>query len=526
MRIFVKGDIDGFIALFLDNLLMLILMSNMCLGFPLFFPPELFFGRVLPAAAVGLLIGNLFYSYQAHQLAVKENRDDVCALPFGISLVMFIAFVFLVMYPAKIKAESSGLSPGEASLVAWRAGLIACFISGLIEFLGAFVADRLRRVTPRAALLTVLAGISFAFLSLDYMFRSYAFPIIGMTTLGIAMILYFGRVRPRLGIPGGLVVLLTGTGLAWLMYFVEGLDVVPVGTLQAEFIGVHLPVPVLMDLVFAFAYMHEYLPIIIPMGFFSVVLSVQNIESAEAAGDSYSTVSALCFNGFSSMGSALFGSPFATTIYPGHPGWKEIGSRAGYSTLNALSVALICFSGTLSLVVYFVPIEAGMALVIWIGFVMAAQAFESVPRRHTVAVLIGLIPVLAAYTSLIIKRTLHAVGFGSPENPFPADLNQSFLEKAGFFSSGAFALEQGYIYSSMVLAAATVFILERKFLHAAGWFLAGAALSSIGFMHQYEIVQADVVGRLGLSFSKMTVAYLILAGLSTVAPLLTRPLSR
>ena len=445
-------------------------------------------------------------------------------MPFGISLVMFIAFVFLVMFPAKLKAEAAGLSPEEASLVGWRAGLIACFISGVIELLGGFVADYLRRVTPRAALLTVLAGISFAFLSLDYMFRSYAYPIIGLTTLGVAMVLYFGRMRPRLGIPGGLIVLIIGTALAWIMHFIEGSNVVPVGELSVENIGFNPPIPVIGDILISFSYMVEYLPIIIPMGFFSVVLSVQNIESAEAAGDRYRTLPSLTFNGLSSMGSALFGSPFATTIYPGHPGWKAIGSRAGYSTLNAISIALICFTGTVGLVIYIIPIEAGMALVIWIGLVMAAQAFEAVPRRHAAAVLIGLIPAMAAFTSLMVKRTLLATGYGTAENPFPQTLNADFMEKAGFFSSGLFALEQGYIYSCMVLAAATVFIIERKFNYAAGWFLAGAFLSAIGFTHAYEIVQADVTGTLGLQFSKVTLAYLILATIAFLTPYLTKPI--
>ena len=143
---FVRGDLDGFFALGLDNMVMLILMSNLCQGF-LGFSSELFFGKILPATAVGLAIGNVYYWRQALSLAERENRQDVCALPYGTSILTIIAFVFLAMFPAQQLALADGLSKEEADLVAWRAGLLACFGSGLIEFFGSFIVYRLRDFT-------------------------------------------------------------------------------------------------------------------------------------------------------------------------------------------------------------------------------------------------------------------------------------------------------------------------------------------------------------------------------------------
>ena len=178
MKRFVKGDLDGFFALGLDNMIMFLLMSNLCLGF-LGFSIDLFYGRILPAMAVGLIIGNVFYARQALQLAKKENRDDVCAIPYGTNLVTVIVYSFLVMYPAQQKALAEGLNKEAADVIAWHAGLIACLGSGLIEFFGAFVVERIRKVTPRAALLAALAGIGIAFIGMDYVFRTYAYPLIG-----------------------------------------------------------------------------------------------------------------------------------------------------------------------------------------------------------------------------------------------------------------------------------------------------------------------------------------------------------
>ena len=47
-----------------------------------------------------------------------------------------------------------------------------------------------------------------------------------------------------------------------------------------------------------------------------------------------------------SVSAALFGSAFPTTIYIGHPGWKALGARAGYSILNGAFVTTICVTGS------------------------------------------------------------------------------------------------------------------------------------------------------------------------------------
>lgn len=150
-------DVDGFFGLALDNLVQLLLIDTLC-RFVLEFPPELVYGRVLPGAAVSLLVGNLFYAWQALRLARATGRSDVCALPYGINTVSLFAYVFLVMLPAKLAAAAAGAA--DPARVAWHAGLVACLGTGLIELVGAVFAERLRKITPRAALLSTLAGIA------------------------------------------------------------------------------------------------------------------------------------------------------------------------------------------------------------------------------------------------------------------------------------------------------------------------------------------------------------------------------
>ena len=77
MRWLDRGDIDGFFGLALDNLVQLILIDSLC-RFVLGFPVELIYGRILPGVAVSLLLGNLYYGWQARRLARAEGRSDVC----------------------------------------------------------------------------------------------------------------------------------------------------------------------------------------------------------------------------------------------------------------------------------------------------------------------------------------------------------------------------------------------------------------------------------------------------------------
>lgn len=484
MRWCVRGDIDGFFGLALDNLVQFLLIDALCRSV-LGFSNELMVTRVLPGAALSLVVGNLFYARQALKLARATGRTDVCALPYGINTVSLFAYVFLVMLPAKLAAEAAGAA--DPARIAWQAGLAACLGSGLIELIGATTAERLRRATPRAALLATLAGIALTFIAIGFLFRIYAHPLVGFTTLAVILVTYFGRVRFKGGLPGGLVAVALGTLLAW----VTGLA--PTGPAPTEPLGLHLPIPVLGDLWAALSRgdLLAYLSIILPMGLFNVVGSLQNLESAEAAGDRYETMPSLAANGLGTVAAAAFGSCFPTTIYIGHPGWKALGARAGYSTLNALFFAAVGLTGTLAYLAWAVPVDAGMAIVLWIGLVITAQAFSATPREHAPAVVVGLLPGVAAWGALMAKNGLRVAGYGTPGGPaFSAELIPKF-QLSDTWIHGVFALEQGFILTAMILATITVAVLERQFRRAAFWSLAAALLASLGLLHSYTFTPAD-----------------------------------
>lgn len=505
-RWFVRRDIDGLFGLFLDNLIQILLIVNLCQGV-LGFPAFLVYGRILPGIALSLIIGNFYYGWLAYQKGQQEQRDDITALPYGINTVSLFAYVFLVMLPVRLAAIAQGASSEQAAELAWQAGLVACLGSGLIELVGAWIGNPLRRLAPRAAMLSTLGGIAITFIAIGFLFRTFANPVVGLVPLGVILITYFGQVR--FAIPGGLLAVLLGIGLAWGTGLVSWDNAKFVTALQP--IGVYIPRLWLGELWNSRAVLLDYFSIILPMGLFNLVGSLQNLESAEAAGDTYPATPSLAANGIGTLVAAVCGSCFPTTIYIGHPGWKALGARVGYSILNGIFMGLLCLTGTVAMLAYFVPIEAGMAIVLWIGIVIVAQSFTATPAHHAPAVVVGLLPGIAGWGALIAKNALRAASLGTPEKPLTPALIEQF-KLSDTYIDGAFALEQGFIFSAMILAAITVYIIERDFKKAAYWSIAAALLSWVGLMHSYRWTVADTVVNLGFGTgTPWAVGYILLA---------------
>jgi len=482
-RWFVRGDLDGFFGLMVDNLVQVLLIITLCREL-LHFPDALIFRQVLPGVAISLLVGNLYYAWQGRRLAARTGRSDVTALPYGINTPSIFAYVFLVMFPIWLSAD--GMPADERAHLAWRAGLVACFLSGVIEAAGALVGPWVRRHTPRAALLAALSGIAVGFISMDFALRIFRAPLVGLVGLGFVLAHYMSRRSFPLGLPAGLLAVVVGTALAWLT-----------GLPRPEFAGVDWqlapPWPVLGDLVHGFgvAGLAGAVTVIVSMGLLNVLGTLQNIESAEAAGDSYPVTSTMVVNGIGSMAAALFGSCFPTTVYIGHPGWKAMGARSGYSLANGIFWVIVITGGLAAPLARIVPVEAGAAIVVWIAIIITAQAFQATPSRHAPAVAFGLFPAIAAWGVVIVTGALRAVGASVGPDAMAA------LDASGAIAiTGALHLWAGFLFTATIWAAMGAHLVDRAFRRAATWALIAAALSALGVIHGYEVTPAGPVERL------------------------------
>src|SRR3982750_4626231 len=185
-KIWVPGDWNAFFG-FGTNILVNLLTLTALLRFVLKMPDDLVFGRILPATGLMLCMSTLYYAWLAYKLAQKTGRTDVCALPSGISVPHMFVVTFVIMLPIPSKPHDP--------IRGWEAGLTWVFIQSFVLMAGGFVAPIIRKITPRAALLGTLAGVSIAFISMRPALEMYMNPIIGVVCFSIILASWFGGVR-------------------------------------------------------------------------------------------------------------------------------------------------------------------------------------------------------------------------------------------------------------------------------------------------------------------------------------------
>lgn len=486
-QFWVPGDWNALFG-FGTNILVNMLVLTGLLRYVLHMPDELIFGRILPATGTMLFLSTGYYAWLAWKLAVKEGRTDVCALPSGIGVAHMFIVVFVIMLPIQS-------STGDA-YAAWEAGLAWVFIQSIILMLGGYIAPVIRRITPRAALLGTLAGVSVAFISMRPALEIFITPVIGVVCFTIILLSWFGKVRYPFGIPAGLIAIAAGTLIAWgsnlfgLNYGGMSLDQVMAG--MTDF-GFSVPIPAFGHVFSGFEFLGVLLVTAIPFGIYDLVEAMDNVESAEAAGDKYPTNRVVSADGLVSMVGCLLGNPFINAVYIGHPGWKAMGGRIGYSAVTGLSIFLLACFGFLSLLLALIPVVAILPILLYIGMLIGAQAFQESPSRHAPAIVLALVPHIAAWAKGLIDGALGVAGTSAHQ------LDMSALASAGVLYSGLETLGGGAILSGLVLSAMAVFMIDQKLKQAALFALTGAVLSFFGFMHG-EAVGFAVSPEVGFSY--------------------------
>lgn len=466
LPLFVHGDFDGFIGLFIDNLVNLLIITSLCLSIKM--PSELVFGQILPATAISVCVGNIFFSWLGRRLAISQGRTDVTALPYGINTVSLLAFFSMIILPVYISTKDP--------LLAWKVGVASCLISGICETLGAFVGQWLRRVTPRAALLATLAGVALSFIALDHTVKIWDKPLIAFIPLALILAQYFSGIKLPFRIPAGLYGLIAGGIIAWATSSMDP------AALRSSFsqIGLHVPGIAIFKIFEAdtFSRIAPFLSVSVPMGIMSFLGSIQNIESAAAAGDDFPTKPVLLMDGVGSIAAAVFGSPFPTSVYIGHPGWKALGARAGYSAINGAVITIICFSGLMSVIASIIPFEAGYPILMWIGIVMTAQAFQAPPAKHAPAVALGLMPSIASWGTGMLSQYISAASPGTTQTQIYSLIAQKLPEMKAIIP-----FSQGSLFSSMFLTAVGVSLIDKNFRSAFVWTAVLAVCSWFGITH-------------------------------------------
>src|SRR5262249_56766340 len=121
------------------------------------------------------------------------------------------------------------------------------------------------------------------------------------------------------------------------------------------------------DVITGFAAISTLLATAIPLGIYNFTEGMNNVESAAAAGDNYSLRSILLADGIGAIVGSFLGSPFPPAVYIGHPGWKAVGGRIGYSLATGIGVALVCWLRLVALLLAIIPLVAILPILLFLA---------------------------------------------------------------------------------------------------------------------------------------------------------------
>jgi len=469
------GDVNAFFGLALDNLADLVLAVSLLAGV-FGYPADFALSHFVPGTAIGVVVGDVLFTFLAWRLARRTGRRDVTAMPLGLDTPSTFGMVFFVIGPAFVAARGDADASPEvieaAARHAWHVGMCSIVASGLFKMACAPLAGPIRRLVPRAALLgslTAVALVLITFLPLVDILRS---PVVGMASLGIVLASLTAGLRLPGGVPGALVALAAGwlihaagTAAGWIAPTPHAALADPAAALwpRAWLSALRL------EWLEAWPDTLRYLPIVIPFALGTVVGGIDCTESAAAAGDEYDTGTVIGVEALATIIAGACGGIIQSTPYIGHPAYKAMGGRAAYTLATALVIGIAGVTGTFAYLYQAIPPAAVYPILVFIGLEITAQSFRATPPRHFPAVAMACVPALAALVTLQTDKVLAAGA--APGAALAAEL------------AAIRVLSSGFIVTSLLWAGLTAALIDQTLARAAAWALAAAACSLVGVIH-------------------------------------------
>ena len=474
---FVAGDLNGFFGLVVDNLSILGFIAMALIGI-FGFPAEVVFGRMFPGTALGVLVGNLLYTWMARRLMAKTGRDDVTAMPLGLDAPTSIGMALLVLGPAFVAFKQQGLEANAAAIATWQLGMASLIVMGLLKLMLSFFGEAVTRALPRAALLGSIGGAALALLGFLPLVETLRSPVVGFVTFGLLLYVLAAKGRLPVRIPGVLLAFLVGTTLYYGLGL-AGLGMPGFALPELVPLSFTLPLPTL-GFIEGLPHTVPYLPLLLPFGLLMVIGGINVSESARAAGDDYRTRDVLLVEAVSTLVAGVCGGVAQTTSYIGQPAYKHMGARSGYTLLTGLFIGLGGILGYVSGLVQWLPLAVLAPIIVYVGLDITVQAFHETPRRHAIAVSLGFLPSIAYLLN---------IKFGNPMWMQPevfAGLYNS-TDTHGLSDMAAIVtLGNGFIITAMIWVTALVAMIDGQMRRAVLALLVGAVLTLFGFIHSVD----------------------------------------
>jgi AGZA family xanthine/uracil permease-like MFS transporter len=472
-RWFVIGDLNGFFGLMFDNLTVLSFLAGVLI-FVFKFPADIIYTRMFPGTALGVLFGDLIYTWLAFRLAQKTGSTGVTAMPLGLDTPSTIGLVLVVLGPAFIGLKAEGHSEHDAALMTWYIGMATMIFMGLIKLIFSFFGSWVQRIVPQAGLLGSLAGIGLGLIGMTPLIDIFGLPFVGVMSLGLIFYTLVAGIRLPGKIPGVLAAVILGTAFYYLIGPTGMIGRTYAAPPPLEFhFGFPLPT---LDFIKGMIPALKYLPLAIPFGILTIVGGINVTESARVAGDDYHTRDILLTEALTTLLAGICGGVAQTTPYIGQPAYKNMGSRAGYTFLTGIFVGLGGVLGYVSFIVELIPRAVLAPILVFVALDIVMQAFQAVPSRHAPAVAFAFFPTIAR---------LLTIKLGDPETVLPDIFNKLMTVpgKALPELQVIVALGNGFIITGMLWAAFLAKLIDRRLKISALYLLLLAGFSFFGIIH-------------------------------------------
>ena len=455
----------------LDNIADLVLTVSL-LATVFDFPVSFALTHMVPGTALGVVVGDLLFTWLAFRLARQTGRNDVTAMPLGLDTPSTFGMVFFVVGPAFLAAKAGGASPDDAARTAWQIGMCAIIASGIFKLICAQASGFVRRLVPRAGLLGSLTAIALVLISFMPLLDLLEYPVVGFAALAVLLTALIARVQVPFRLPGALAALLVGATIYYAMYATGTLGHEAAGAELKPQLGLTLPYPGFGWLQVVPAAL-QYLPIVIPFALATVVGGIDCTESAAIAGDEFSTRSIMSFDALATLVAGLSGGIIQTTAYIGHPAYKAMGGRAAYTLATAVFVGGAGFFGYFAYLYAVIPKAAVFPILIFIGLEITAQSFAATPKRHYPAVALACVPAMAYLVMIFANGILDIAGLKIDDLPEATARQVQTLR----------VLSAGFIVTSLIWASALAAIIDRRLQTAAVYYGIAAVCSLFSIIH-------------------------------------------
>jgi adenine/guanine/hypoxanthine permease len=472
------GDVNAFFGLMLDNVMNLVILAGILI-FVFGFPEDLVYRRMFPGTALGVMFGDLVYTWMAFRLAKKEGRSDVTAMPLGLDAPSTIGMAFTVLGPAYLAAKAR-LPEHDAAIAAWQVGMACMILIGLFKVGMSFVGGAIQRTMPGAGLLGSLAGIGIALMGVLQLGDILLEPVVGMISLCIIFYALIARLRLPGNAPGVLASVVVGAGVYYLMRALGVLQhPLPPPTLSFP---IGFPIPTLGFIAGMPAALTQYIPMAIPFAILTVVGGINVTESARLAGDDYRTRDILLTEAIATLIAGVCGGVSQSTPYIGHPAYKAMGGRAAYTLACALFVGLGGMLGYIPLMAKILPLACLAPILIFVAYDIVAQSFHATPPSHAAAVCFAIFPSIAQLLRITLDKA-NPVLLRSALEPHvvseTAKIPLGFADNFGVF----LMLAHGFILTAMLWGAFLAFLIDHRFVATSVTLAICSVLSLFGVIH-------------------------------------------